>query len=159
RSSDVSPDRKYVLLEARGEILKVDLQTGAFENLTKSSMFAERLPRWSPDGKKIAYLSDESGSYQLHIRSATSEGTVSKIAIEPTPSLYGELLWSPDSTKVALSNRGLSLFYIDIAKGESHRVDIATHADPLEDSFFQPSWSPDSRWIAYAKRLPNRLRG
>jgi tricorn protease len=159
RSSDVSPDRKSVLLEARGEILKVDLQTGAFENLTQSSVVAERLPRWSPDGKKIVYLSDESGTYQLNIRPAAGEGPARKIAIEQKPSIYGELLWSPDSTKVALSNRGLSLFYVDVDKGESHRVDIATHADPLEDSSFQPSWSPDSRWIAYAKRLPNRLRG
>jgi tricorn protease len=159
RSSDVSPDRKYVLLEARGEILKVDLQTGAFENLTQSPLVAERLPKWSPDGRKIAYLSDESGAYQLHIRPAAGEGPARKIAIEQKPSIYGELLWSPDSTKVSLSNRGLSLFYVDIDKGESHCVDIATHADPLEDSSFQPSWSPDSRWIAYRKRLPNRIRG
>ncbi|HKE59836.1 MAG TPA: PDZ domain-containing protein, partial [Pyrinomonadaceae bacterium] len=159
RSADTSPDGKYVLLEARGEILKVDLLTGAFQNLTQTPVVSERLPRWSPDSKKIAYLSDESGAYQLHIRSAVGDGPANKITIEQKPSIYGELLWSPDSTKVALSNRGLSLSYVEVDKGESHRVDIATYADPLDDSFFQPSWSPDSRWIAYAKRLPNRLRG
>jgi len=159
RSSDVSPDRKYVLLEARGEVLKVDLQTGEAENLTQSSSVAERIPRWSPDGRKIAYLSDESGEYQLHIRQAAGAGPARKIAIEQNPSIYSELLWSPDSTKVALSNRGLTLFYVDIDKEESHRVDIATHSYAVGDSFFEPSWSPDSRWLAYTKHLPNRLRG
>jgi tricorn protease len=159
RSSDVSPDRKYVLLEARGEILKVDLQTGESENLTQSPVAAERIPRWSPDGKKIAYLSDESGAYQLQIRPAAGEGSARKIAIEQKPSIYSELLWSPDSTKVALSNRGLALLYVDIEKEESHRIDIATHSYAVGDSFFEPSWSPDSRWLAYTKHLPNRLRG
>ena len=159
RSTDVSPDQKYVLLGARGEVLKVDLQTGEAENLTQSSEVAEHTPRWSPDGKKIAYLSDESGAYQLHIRPAAGAGPVRKIAIEQKPSIYGELLWSPDSTKVALSNRGLALLYVDIDKEESHRVDIATHDYTVGDSLFEPSWSPDSRWLAYTRRLPNRLRG
>src|SRR5262245_7791357 len=159
RSSDVSPDRKYALLEARGEVLKVDIQTGEAENLTQSPVAAERIPRWSPDGKKIAYLSDESGEYQLHIRPAAGEGHARKIAIEQKPSLYNALVWSPDSTKVALSNRGLALLYVDIDKEESHRVDIATHDYAIGDANFELSWSPDSRWLAYTKHLPNRLRG
>jgi tricorn protease len=159
RSSDVSPDRKYVLLEAKGDILRVDLQIGGAENLTQSPEVAERIPRWSPDGKKIAYLSDESGEYQLHIRPSGGEGPARKIAIEQKPSVYSEMRWSPDSTKVALSNRGLSLLYVDIDQGEAHRVDIETRPDPEEGSFFQPSWSTDSRWLAYTKYLPNRLRG
>jgi tricorn protease len=161
-SFDVSLDSKYVLLEARGEVLKVDLETGEAENLTQSPGVAERSPRWSPDGKKIAYLSDESGEYQLHIRPAAGAGPVRKIAIEQKPALYRELWWSPDSTKIALSNHGFALLYVDIDKGESHGVDITTHADPNEDTeapYFQPSWSPDSRWLAYTKHLPNRLRG
>jgi tricorn protease len=158
-SFDVSLDSKYVLLEVRGEVLKVDLQTGGAENLTQTPVAAERIPRWSPDGKKIAYLSDESGEYQLHIRPAAGEGSVRKIAIEQKPSLYNGLLWAPDSTKVALSNRGLSLLYVDINKEESHRVDIANHDYAVGDANFELSWSPDSRWIAYTKHLPNRLRG
>jgi tricorn protease len=157
RSSDVSPDQKYALLGARGELLRVDLQSGEAENLTQSSGVTELSPRWSPDGKKIAHLSDESGEYQLHIRPAAGGGPVRKIAIEPKPSLYSELMWSPDSTKIALSNRGLSLLYLDLNTGESHRVDTATYA--WGDPSFQPSWSPDSRWLAYTKHLPNRLRG
>jgi tricorn protease len=159
RSTDLSPDGKYALLEVRGEILKLDLQTGVSENLTQSSAVTERLPRWSPDSKKIAYLSDESGAFQLHIRPAAGEGSTTKIEIEPKPSIYNELVWSPDSTKVTLSNRGLSLFYVDIDKRVSYRVDIATYEHAVGDGVFEPSWSPDSRWIAYAKRLPNRLRG
>jgi tricorn protease len=158
-SLDVSPDSKFVLIEVRGEVLKVDLQTGEAENLTQSSRVTEKLPRFSPDGKKIAYLSDESGEYQLHIRPAADAGPVRKIAIEQKPSLYRELLWSPDSTKIALSNRGLALLYVDIETGESHRVDVATHSYEVGDTNFEPSWSPDSRWLAYTKHLPNRLRG
>jgi tricorn protease len=159
RSADVSPDQKYVLLEARGEVLKVNLQTGEMENLTQSASAAEHSPRWSPDGSKIAYLSNESGEYQLHIRPAAGAGPSRKIAIEEKPSVYGELVWSPDSTKMALSGHGQRLFHIDVQAGNAHLIDSADHADPNENGFFQPSWSSDSRWLAYSKYLPNHLRG
>ena len=38
------------------------------QNVTNSPGVFERFPAWSPDGRRIAYFSDESGEYALHIR-------------------------------------------------------------------------------------------
>ena len=56
---NLSPDGSQVVFEARGEVLTFDAGTGAFRNLTRSSGVAERSPVWSPDGKSVAYFSDE----------------------------------------------------------------------------------------------------
>ena len=42
-------------------------ENGFVKNLTRTSGTAERYPAWSPDGKNIAYWSDESGEYELWI--------------------------------------------------------------------------------------------
>ncbi|HEX8709285.1 MAG TPA: PDZ domain-containing protein [Pyrinomonadaceae bacterium] len=151
---NLSPAGTQVVFEARGEVLTFDGEKGTFRNLTQSSGVAERSPVWSPDGKAIAYFSDESGEYSLHVRAAVGEGGVRKISIEAQPSFYNEPVWSPDSRKIAFSDKRLALWYVDVDTGAAHRIDASTFA---RQGAFQPAWSPDSRWLAYSKTMPNRL--
>ena len=65
---DISPNGARAVFEARGEIITVPAEKGDPRNLTQSPAVMEREPRWSPDGQSIAYLSDESGDYALHVR-------------------------------------------------------------------------------------------
>ncbi len=90
RAVDLSPDGRQAVFNARGEILVVDAETGVSRNLTQTSGVAERNPAWSPGGQLIAYFSDESGEYQLHIRQSQGEGGVKKLAVEAQPSFYDE---------------------------------------------------------------------
>jgi tricorn protease len=151
---NLSPTGAQVVMEARGEVFTFDVEKGALRNLTQSSGVAERAPIWSPDGKAIAYFSDESGEYQLHVRAANGEGSVRKIPIEPQPSFYNEPVWSPDSRKIAFSDKRLALWYVNLETGAVHKVDVSTFA---RQAGYQPAWSPDSRWLAYSKTMPNRL--
>jgi tricorn protease len=151
---NLSPAGMQVVFEARGEVFTFDGEKNAFRNLTQSSGVAERAPTWSPDGKTIAYFSDESGEYQLHVRAASGEGSVKKIPIERQPSFYNEPVWSPDSRKIAFSDKRLALWYVDLEAGAAHKVDASTFA---RQGAFQPAWSPDSRWLAYSKAMPNRV--
>src|SRR5262249_32932542 len=72
----ISATGARAVFEARGEIITVPVEKGDARNLTNSPGIAERDPTWSPDGKSIAYFSDESGNYALHIRDQSGMGEV-----------------------------------------------------------------------------------
>jgi tricorn protease len=156
--SALSPDGQSVLFGVRGEILTVNPKTGEAVNVTKTAGVAERYPAWSPDGKWLAYFSDESGENELHIRSMTGGASVvRRIPIEKQPSFYNELVWSPDSRRLAFSDAHLALWYVDLEKGARVlKADAALLSDGTK--YFQPVWSPDSNWLAYSKYQPNRQR-
>jgi tricorn protease len=140
---------------ARGEVLLLDPATGESKNLTETSGVAERYPVLSPDGNSVAYFSDESGEYQLHIKPLTGAGALKKIALEPQPSFYRELAWSPDGKQLAFTDKRLAIWHADVERGTTHRVDTSTYS--YQEEFF-PHWSPDSRWLTYSKHLHNRVR-
>jgi tricorn protease len=139
----ISPSGMRALFEARGEILSVPAEKGDARNLTNTTGFAERDPAWSPDGKWIAYFSDESGEYALHLRNQTGMGEVKKISLGTPSSFFYGPTWSPDSKKIAYTDKRLNLWYVDIEKGTP--VKVATSRRGLGGA----NWSPDSRWIAY----------
>src|SRR5262249_40153786 len=140
---------------SRGELLQFDPATGNSQNLTQTPGIAERYPALTVDGRWLAYFSDESGEYQLHIRPLGGDGPTRKIAIEPKPSFYRELAWSPDSKHLAFSDKRLALWVADAERGTAKRVDSSTYS--YQESWL-PNWSPDGRWLTYSKNLPNRMR-
>ena len=153
QNSALSPTGRRAVFEAHGEILSVPVEKGDIRNLTNSPSVADRFPSWSPDGKSIAYFSDESGEYGLHIRDQNGLGVVTKIALGDPPSFFYSPSWSPDSKKLVFFDKRLNLWYLDIQKKVPVRIDTDRFDSPSYD--FRPSWSPDSKWIAYAKQLPN----
>src|SRR5947209_6243737 len=68
RNARLSPSGARAVFEARGEILTVPAEKGDVRDLTNTVGVMERDPAWSPDGHWIAYFSDESGEYALHLR-------------------------------------------------------------------------------------------
>jgi tricorn protease len=156
RSASLSPTGVRAVFEARGEILTVPVEKGSFRNLTQTPGVAERDPAWSPNGKWVAFFSDESGEYQLHLRDQRGLGEARKIPLGGGPSFYYSPRWSPDSKKIAYTDKRLNLWYVDVATGKSTRIDSDTYDSPTRS--LDPSWSPDSRWLTYTKQLRNHLR-
>jgi tricorn protease len=152
RGAALSPSGARAVFEARGDIVTVPADKGDFRNLTSTSGIAERDPSWSPDGKYIAYFSDESGDYALHVRQADGKGEVRKFPLGESSFFY-EPVWSPDSKKIAYSDKRLNLWILDLGKKTPVKVDTTTYDSPLTGE----SWSPDSRWLAYPKQLRNFL--
>ena len=113
----------------------------------------ERSPAWSPDGKSVAYFSDESGEYALHIKSQNGEGETKKIPLAGKSAYYSNNKWSPDSKHIAFNDNQLNLWDVDVASGKLTKVDT----DTISESAIDFGWSGDSKWIAYAKSLPNRF--
>ncbi len=154
-SAHISPTGARALFQARGEIITVPAEKGDARNLTETVDTMERDPAWSPDGRWIAYFSDESGEYELHVRSSLGDDQPRKISLENDPTFYFAPRWSPDSQKLAYLDAHLNTWYVDIDDAQPVKVD--------QDRFWGsptqriPVWSPDSRWLAYNKRLPNYL--
>ncbi len=156
RSGRISPSGARAVFEARGEIITVPVEKGDARNLTNTVGVMERDPAWSPDGKSIAYFSEESGEYALVIRDQRGDGPGKRIDLGTPATFYYTPVWSPDSTKVAYTDRRLNLWYVDVATGA--RVKVDTNPVGFNNAVLEPRWSPDSRWIAYARHLPNLVR-
>lgn len=155
RSADISPNGARAVFGVRGEILTLPAEKGDIRNLTNTKDVVERDPAWSPDGKSIAYLSDESGEYALHIRDQSGLGEVRKINLGTPPTFYYSPAWSPDSKKIGYTDKRLNYWYVDLEKKTPVRVDTDMYTDPGHQ--LQLAWSPDSRWIAYTKQLRSHL--
>ena len=153
-NADISPNGARAVFEARGEILTVPAEKGDPRNLTQSPGVMERFPRWSPDGQSIAYLSDESGEYALHIRNQDGTGEVKKIALGGK-AFYSNPQWSPDNKKIAYIDNHSHVFYVDLEQKKPVLVatDYYYNGDGLT-----PSWSPDSQWLTYSKTLKSHMQ-
>jgi len=156
RGASISPSGARAVFEARGEIFTVPAEKGNARNLTNSPGAADRSPAWSPDGKWVAYFSDESGEYMLHLAPQNGQGEVQKISLGNPPSFFYSLVWSPDSKKLSYSDKRLQLWYMDLEKKTPVKIDRGTYQDSMNE--FAATWSPDSKWIAYSKQLRNHLK-
>ena len=152
----ISPTGARAIFEIHGEVLSVPAEKGDIRNLTNTTAVAERDPSWSPDGKRIAYFSDESGEYQLHLRDQNGMGEPVKIALGDKPGFYYDPTWSPDNRKIAYTDHSWSLWYIDLDKKTPVKIDQDAYSTPARD--LNPAWSPDSQWITYTRLLPNHYR-
>jgi tricorn protease len=154
QNAQISPTGARAVFEARGEIMTVPAEKGDPRNLTNTTSVMERSPAWSPDGKMIAYLSDESGEYELHIRAQNGMGDAQKIRLGAN-AFYSFPRWSPDSKKIAYIDNHLTIWYVDLEKKQPVKVDKDNYFPAGPD--LAASWSPDSRWLAYSKRLSNSM--
>ncbi|HKX00095.1 MAG TPA: PDZ domain-containing protein [Bryobacteraceae bacterium] len=152
--ADVSPNGARAVFAARGEIITVPAEKGDARNLTTTVAINERSPVWAPDGKTIAYFSDESGEYALHLRDQSGMGEVKKLSLGDKPAFYHSPVWSPDSKKIAYLDNHIGLWYIDLAEKKPVLVDRDYYYSGSE---LTPSWSPDSKWLAYAKTLKSHM--
>ena len=92
-SMDVMKDRK------RAELWIVGTDGGGHRRLT-SGDGRESFPRWSPDGQRLAYVSTESSSSQIHLRWMDAGQTARLSQLTRTPR---GLTFSPDGTRLAFS--------------------------------------------------------
>ncbi|MEJ2110416.1 MAG: protein kinase [Acidobacteriota bacterium] len=118
---------------------------GTIRNLTQDlDSFYSRWPRWSPDGKFLAFVSmplEPKVSADIEIDHSlwivSSEGGRPRYVVDCDSYGYA---WSPDGKKLAYFRDG-DLYVVSLDSGAS--VKIGTAAE-----YHSPSWSPDGKWIA-----------
>ena len=157
RGGSVSPTGARAVLGFRGEIVTVPAEKGDPRDLTQTPGVHERYPAWSPDGKSIAYFSDASGEYELHVAAQDGKGAVKKHKLGGA-GFYGAPTWSPDSRKIAYADNSMTLFWIDLATGAVKKIASEYLYQIGGQAAMRTNWSPDSKWIAYTLGTPTFFR-
>ncbi len=157
RSAALSPSGARALFDFRGEIVSVPAEKGDPRNLTNTVAVHESAPAWSPDGKEIAYVSDESGENEIVVKAQDGTGSPRKIKI-PGAGFYDELTFSPDGRKLVLTDNSLTLWIVDLATAASKKIASERLYAPTRYKMLHGSWSPDSRFVAYTLSGPTYIR-
>ncbi|MGB2714516.1 MAG: PDZ domain-containing protein [Vicinamibacterales bacterium] len=151
QGASVSPTGKRAVFEARGDVFSAPAEFGAVVNVTRSSGVAERYPRWSPDGKSVAFWSDRNGEYELTIRPADGTGP-EKTVTSLGPGFRYAPHWSPDSKRIAFIDQGMRIRICDLDTGKLTQIDESPEwISHGALAGFRMRWSPDSRWLTYAR--------
>ena len=102
------------------------------------------LPRWSPDGKTIAFY-QVLGSSQPRIYTVGVDGGTPRALLPDDPNSQTDGIWSPDGSKMVFSgNSGNPSSSIQILDLATHQVSTV----PGSKGLFSPRWSPDGKSIA-----------
>jgi dipeptidyl aminopeptidase/acylaminoacyl peptidase len=146
-----SPSGKHIAFESDDDIWIVDLTSGETRPLTMTVFGARNSqPTWSPDGTRLAFISNRGGNTDLWVTAAAGDrgGTVqltNDAATESDPQ------WSPDGKSIALATKrpgedfmATALFLIPAAGGSTVRL---TPPDATDN--FAPRWSPDGQRLAF----------
>ncbi|WP_273274596.1 S41 family peptidase [Maribacter polysiphoniae] len=148
----VTPDAQgeRIVITARGRAFVVPVKSGRWVAFTDKKNVRLRDAVFSPDGKRIYVLSDESGEFEFV--SMPSDGVGAQKSITKN----GEILRyagkpSPDGKWLAYDDLGGHLYLLDIATGVSKK--ISTN----EEGIYAFSWSPDSKWIAFTQAADNTM--
>jgi len=150
RSAHISPSGARAVFDIRGEIFTLPAEKGDPRNLTQTTGIHEKEPAWSPDGKRIAYLSDASGEYQLHIKPQDGRGGDMVFLLNGT-GFYAHLNWSPDGKKITYVDNGRNFYILDVASGAIQKIDSDALYRPGAFRSFHGDWSSDSQWLTYTK--------
>ena len=151
-NAQISPSGKRAVFEARGELFSVPAVHGVVQNLSRTSGAAERYPAWSPDGKHIAYWSDQSGENELTLRPANGPGEETTLT-SLGPGFRYQLFWSPDSTRIAFIDHTQAIQINDLGTDRLTEVDRGLWMLHGDLQGFEVGWSADSRWLAYSRGL------
>jgi len=144
-SFTISPDGKRLGFDARGDIFTVPVTSGVTKDLTLSSGVHDRDVAWSPDGKYLSFISDQSGEDEIYI--INQDGSEPPVQLTKNADTYKYFpVWSPDSKKLLWSDKMLRLQYVDITSKE-----VTPVAQTKAFEYREYTWSPDSKWIAYTE--------
>ncbi len=142
---ELSPKNGRVAFCSRGDLALVPVKEGRTIVLTGTSGVREKDPRWSPDGKSLAYISEATGEEEIYVVGVNGDGDPDQIT-KGTKGWKFPPAWSPDGKKLAYADGSQTIYMVDKDTGRITRVDSSDYWE-----MDQYTWSPDSRWLAYAK--------
>ena len=142
---DVSPSGRRAVISARGQILTIATERGDITRLAPDKMASRNdAPKWSFDGKYIAFISDRSGRDEVWVAESDSK---SPKKITELDNEKGSLVWTPDSKMLLYTAGDKKLYGYSVADGKTAAI-TSTDLGRLGSI----AVSPDSKWVSFSKQ-------
>jgi len=142
---DISPSGRRAVISARGQILTIATERGDITRIASDKMGSRNdQPKWSPDGKYIAFISDRSGRDEVWV---TDSETKAPKKITDLDNEKGSLAWTPDSKSLLYTAADKKLYNYTVADAKTVVV-TSTDLGRLGSV----AVSPDSKWVTVSKQ-------
>lgn len=145
---DLAPNSRRIALSIHGEIFTTPVDEGDLKRITDNPS-RDRDPRYSPDGKWLAFISDRSGREEIYITPADGTGDAQKLT--DLDVLKSGHRWSPDSKEILFATSDNRLRKYTIATKQTTEISSSAYG-PITGAV----WAPDGKWIAYSKQDRSR---
>lgn len=155
-SLDVSPDGQSIVFDMLGDLYQMPFAGGDATRLT-SGMAFDVQPRFSPDGRKIVFISDREGADNVHLLDlATKQVTA---VTRGKANVYQSPDWSPDGQYIVASKGGFRgslpkvwMYHVDGGSGVALYTDPANAPPGTAVQQAGAAFSADGRFIWYTQR-------
>ncbi len=142
-SFNLSPSTKRAAIATHGEIFTIATDRGEVQRVTETA-WREENPRWSPDGKWIAFVSDRTGREEIWIADEMGRNLKKLTDVDcDKPAI----VWAPDSNSLLWSGSDHKLRHVVIDGAKTEVV-----ATGVAGNIAGPQFSPDGKWISYSKQ-------
>jgi Tol biopolymer transport system component len=148
-SLDVSPDGQTIVFDLLGDLYSIPAAGGTATRLTHG-IAHDMQPRFSPDGKRVVFVSDRSGDENLWL--LTLEGGAVRPLTTGVDATYLSPEWTPDGTYVVVSRGtpfGLEKIWLYHVKG-GRGLEMAGGPGGLR--LLGPAFGPNPRYVWFAQR-------
>jgi Tol biopolymer transport system component/imidazolonepropionase-like amidohydrolase len=149
-SLDVSPDGSTIVFDYLGDLFTLPITGGEATQIT-SGMGFDAQPRYSPDGRWIAFQSDRDGGENLYVMAVDGSDTIQ--VTEGKANRIESPEWTPDGDYLVVSKggfrSGLPKLWMYHRQGGGG-VQLIKEPDNLKT--IGAAFGPDGRWIWYARR-------
>lgn len=139
----LSPSNKRAAIVNHGEIFTIATDRGDVQRVTETP-WREQDPRWSPNGKWIAFVSDRSGQEEIWMADERSRSLKQITGADCDKS---SMTWAPDSKSLLWAGSDHKLRRVEIETGKTEEL-VSSDAGPIGT----PQFSPDAKWISYSKQ-------